>query len=431
MWAIQQDHLNPDLLVLAAEFGLYTSINGGANWHRLEGGVPTISFRDLKLQRRDDDVVGATFGRGFYVLDDYGPLRELADGLADGVTDAGAGTLFGVRDAWWYIPMVPSQALGRPTHGSTAYVGENPPFGAVFTYWMADTPETSRDARQAEEAELAERGSDVPFPGYDRLRAEALEQGPKVLLQVMDASGETVRWVEGPARAGVHRVSWDLRRPAPDAISLSTPGFVPPWASDPRGPLVAPGSYSVRMHLVTAHGVEPVGSQEDFEVVPVPTLLPGTDPVLVADFQFRGSELMRRIGGMGTVMGDVQNRLRHMRAALVQTPGADPALYGRMDAVAETLAAIQMELWGDPARSRLSQSSAPGVSGRVGRVIGGHWDTRQMPTATMRRNLEIAEGDLGGLEERLSALVDGELMAVEEALAAAGAPWTPGRRIGG
>jgi photosystem II stability/assembly factor-like uncharacterized protein len=108
VWAIQQDHVRPDLLFLGTEFGIYWSPNGGGNWHKLTGGVPTISFRDLKLHRRDTDLVGATFGRGFYVLDDYTPLREVAAG-----TVGGAGGLFPVRDAWWYVPYQPGQAAPR------------------------------------------------------------------------------------------------------------------------------------------------------------------------------------------------------------------------------------------------------------------------------------------------------------------------------
>ncbi|MCB0027196.1 MAG: hypothetical protein KDE28_04770, partial [Anaerolineales bacterium] len=74
LWAIQQDHVEPNLLFLAAEYGLYASLNGGENWHKL-AGVPTMAFRDLKIHQRDNDLVGASFGRGFYVFDDYSPLR--------------------------------------------------------------------------------------------------------------------------------------------------------------------------------------------------------------------------------------------------------------------------------------------------------------------------------------------------------------------
>jgi hypothetical protein len=426
VWAIQQDHVNPDLLFVAAEYGIHFSPNGGANWHMLGAGAPTIAFRDLKLHRRDDDLVGATFGRGFYILDDYSPLREIAAGALDG-----PGGVMPVRDAWWYIPNVPNQAPGRPTLGSTAYVAPNPPFGATLTYYLPETPQKPSDLREEREKALKAQGADVPFPGYDTLWQEIGESGPKVLLQVSDAAGNPVRWVEGPARAGVHRVTWDLRRPAPDAIDLSTPAFVPPWASGPVGPLAAPGTYSVQMLVVTGAGVEAVGGSQDFQVKPVPTAPPGTDFVAVADFQHRTSELQRRIVVAGAELGRQEDRLRYMRAALLQTPGARPALFGEMDAVGRAFEDVRRRLQGDRVRGSLNESTVPSISGRVGNVMGGHWSTRQNPTATQRRNIEIAQRDFAGLERELAALIEGRLMELEEALAAAGAPWTPGRRVGG
>jgi photosystem II stability/assembly factor-like uncharacterized protein len=425
VWAIQQDHLNSDLLVIAAEWGLYFSPNGGANWHRLTG-APTIAFRDLQLHRRDDDIVGATFGRGFYILDDYAPLREIANGALDG-----EGGVMPLRDAWWFVPHLTNQALGRPTLGSTAYAAPNPPFGATLTYFLPETPEGRADARKAAERELRERGADAPFPGYEALRAEAGEGGPRVLLQVNGASGEPVRWVEGPARAGLHRVTWDLRRPAPNPVDLSSPGFRPPWATDPVGPWAPPGRYSVQMVLVTGEGVRDVGGPQAFEVRPVPTYPAGTDLVAVAAFQHETSELSRRVSAAGAEIRRVRERLRYMRAALLRTPRADPALFGRMDELGRELDGLSLRLQGDPIRGSLDESSAPSISARVGSVIGGHWSTRQTPTATQRRNIEIAGRDFAVLEGELADLIEARLRRLEEALAAAGAPWTPGGRIGG
>ncbi len=425
VWAIQQDHVDPDLLFIAAEWGLYTSQNGGANWHRLPG-APTIAFRDLKLHRRDDDVVGATFGRGFYILDDYAPLRSAAAGsTADG------GGVLPVRDAWWYVPNLTNQARGRPTLGTTAYAAPNPPFGATFTIRVPELPETAQQVRRDSEQALRERGTDVPFPGYETLRAEVAERGPRVLVQVSGANGTPVRWVEAPASQGVHRLTWDLRRPPPDPVDLSTPAFVPPWASDPQGPLAPPGPYTAQLVVVSSGGVEMVGEAQPFQVVPVPTAPAGTDFVAVADFQHRTSELRRRIGVASSELGRQRDRLRYMEAALVETPGADPGLFTELARVAEAFQALSLRLNGDPVRGRLNQASAPSLSGRVGNVASGHWGTRMEPTATQRRNLEIAEVDLGAVERELATLIEGALSALEVALAEAGAPWTPGRRIGG
>ncbi|GMV08007.1 MAG: hypothetical protein AMXMBFR53_42820 [Gemmatimonadota bacterium] len=424
VWAIQQDHVNPNLLVLAAEWGLYFSPNGGTNWHKLSG-APTIAFRDVKLHRRDDDIIGATFGRGFYILDDYAPLRAIADGAL-----SGEGGVVPLRDAWWYVEHPTNQARGRPTLGSDAYAAPNPDFGATFTYVVPRAIENPGDERERAERALRDRGASVPFPGYEALQAEAVETGPMVLLEVKDASGAPVRRLEGPARAGMHRVTWDLRRPAPDPIELSTPGFRPPWVGEPEGALAPPGTYSVQLVVVSEAGVATVGPERTFEVKPVPSV-PGADFVAVAAFQARVSDLQRRIGIAGAEMGRQRDRLRYMREALVRTAGADPALFRRLDQVEEAFDELRTRLQGDRVRGSLNESTNPSIGNRVGNVVGGHWSTRQAPTATQRRNVEIAEGDLGPLEHDLAALVDGPLMELEEALAAAGAPWTPGRRVGG
>ena len=156
---MEQDHVRPDLLFLGTEHGIYFTPNGGTNWILLGTGAPTISFRDLEIQRRDSDLVGATFGRGFYVLDDYAPLRDMAGGAL-----AAGAVLFPVRDAWWYVPNAPLQAPGQPTLGTTSFVAANPDFGATFTYWLADPPHdpARRAPRSGEGGRRARRGHRLP-----------------------------------------------------------------------------------------------------------------------------------------------------------------------------------------------------------------------------------------------------------------------------
>ena len=424
VWAIQQDHVRPDLLFAGTEFGLYVSPNRGVNWFKLSGGVPTIPFRDLKLHRRDGDLVGATFGRGVYVLDDYGPLREIGGGVL-----AAEGGLFPVRDAWWYVPSQPSQAPGRPEAGSDDYTAENPAFGAIFTYHLRAAPTTAREAREAREKTLRGRNASTPFPGFDELRAEALESGPKVLLMVSDAAGRRVRVLEGSAKAGLHRVNWDLRGPNPNPVDLSPPGFQPPWDDPPRGPLLAPGKYSVELVVVSSSGVRRLGVPQSFAVRPVPNASAGTDFIAVAAFQQETAELVRRVAGAGQDLGRVREQIRHMRAALLQAPKADPGLFARVDSAGRSVAALELRLNGHPVRQRLSESDTPSINERLGLVTYGHWQTRQMPTATMRRDLEIAARDFEVIRRQLTTLMERDLVRLDADLEAAGAPYTPGRRI--
>ena len=181
--------------------------------------------------------------------------------------------------------------------------------------------------------------------------------------------------------------------------------------------------------LVTSAGARSIGTAQPFEVRPLQNAPAGTDFNAVVAFQREASELSRRISGAGAEMGAAGNRLQHMRAALTGTPSADPGLFARLDALGETLQGLQIRLFGDRTRQQLNESNVPSIQNRVSRVIRGHWTTRQTPTATQRRNLDIGGSEFETLSRDLRALLDGQLADLEAALEAAGAPWTPGRQL--
>lgn len=420
-WAIQQDHVDPRLLFLGTESGIYWSPDEGASWHALTGGVPTIPFRDLKIQRRDHDLVGASFGRGVYVLDDYRPLREVAR-----LGGSAPSTLFPVRNAWWYVPHAVGQAKGRPELGTDDYGRPNPPDGALLTYYLADGLRTSKEARTAEEQALREKGQDVPLPDLARLRAEAVETGPTLVVAIADASGRRVRLISGPTTAGVHRVSWDLRAAGPDPIDLAPPAFQPPWADGVKGPLVAPGRYTATLLVLSSTGARQIGTPQSFEVTPVPNLPAGIDLTAVARFQGQVADRQREVGAATARVREAREQLRYLEAALVATPRADPGLATRVDAARQALADVARRLSGDPVRQRLNEVDEPSIAERVGEAAGT-WATRQPPTTTQRAALETATRDLADAVRALAA-VDDTLTQLQRDLAAAGAPYIPGQR---
>lgn len=423
-WALQQDHVEPGLLFMAGETGLWFTVDGGAAWHRLDAGAPTIAFRDVQLQRRDDDVVGGTFGRGVFILDDYAPLRALA------AQSAGAdGGVMPLRDAWWYVPEMINQAAGRPTLGSDAWAGDNPPFGATFTVHVPELPETPAEERRATERELRAAGEDVPFPGYETLRAERSGSGPRVMVRVADTAERVVRWVDVPAREGVHRVTWDLRRPAPNPVSFANPSFRPPWVTDPQGPLAAPGRYTAQLVVAYRGEAIEIGGAQAFDVVPVPSLAGTADFGAVVAHHARVAELQREISIAASELGQASERVRYMRAALERTPEADRSLYGALDRLDAAIEGFRLRLNGDPVRGSLDQSQSPSISNRA--YGAAAWGTTQAPTGTQLENLRIAQRDFAEIQPEIADFIGGAVMRVENALADAGAPWTPGMRVGG
>ncbi len=421
VWAIQQDHVRPELLFVGTEFGVYWSPNGGTNWHRLRNGMPTIAVRDLKIHRRDNDLVAATFGRGFYVLDDYSALRAMS-----ATTLASDGTLFPVRDAWSYTPAQVAQAPGRPELGSDDFTAPNPPHGALITFHLRSVPQTARDTRRSEERTQRERNADTPFPGFDRLRSEMGEGEPRVYVVVTDAGGRGVRTLSAPARAGVTRLSWDLRGANPEPVSLATPGWRAPWSEPTTGPLVAPGRYTATLYLASANGVRTVGTAQSIEVRSVPNLPANVDVAASAAFQAEVAELRRRASALGAEMGRVRDELRHMRAAISEAPNADLALIARIDTASATLAGFTRRLNGDPARGMLDESDVPSLSGMVFTAMSS-WDTRLAPTEMQRRAASTADAGLRTLSAEVRAFVEGPVTALRSALSRANAPHTPGR----
>jgi photosystem II stability/assembly factor-like uncharacterized protein len=187
VWSIVQDRVNPDLLMVGTEFGLFFTPNGGRNWVQLKGGMPNAQVRDVVIQERESDVVLATFGRGFYVLDDYTALREVS-----AQTLAEEARLFPLRHAYSYQPggLAPAGSAGIGSLSGN-YTTPNPPVGAWITYNVRQT-----------------------YPA-----------GTQLMLRISDASGNQVRRCELDKSAGLRRFVWGLTGdPPPENAAASRGG---------------------------------------------------------------------------------------------------------------------------------------------------------------------------------------------------------------
>ena len=423
VWVLKEDPVDENLLFIGTEFGIYFSPNKGSNWIKLGAGAPTIAFRDLELHPRDNDLIGATFGRGFYILDDYTPLRNLAEAIENK-----SAALFPVRDAWWYVESVPMQAKGMPGQGTTSFVTENPPFGALFTYYLDAIPQTMQGTRTDAEKKSREDNVSIPFPGWERLQKEADEDKPQVLLLVSDTNNTPIRWIKGKAEKGLHRTNWDLKLSPPDAIDLNVPDFVPPWAGEAAGPLAAPGTYSVKLFMLQNGSLLQLGTAQEFTLKPTPNSPSGIDFDKVAKFQQNTSLLLKDMYGASSKMGEANNRLRYMKAALMETPKANEQLFAGLQRLETKLGNLRERLYGNPIKNKFNESTVPSIMSRAGSVAYGHWETTQMPTQTQQENIRLAETDFNIFKTDMKTYFDA-LEKYEGQLQAAGAPYTVGRKL--
>ncbi|HXA19809.1 MAG TPA: glycosyl hydrolase [Thermoanaerobaculia bacterium] len=426
-YALVEDRVDPKLLYLGTEYGLFVSQNSGSAWIPLKGGFPTVAVRDLWFQKRHDDLVIATFGRGFWVLDDVSPLRTMTPTVA-----AGEATLFPTRDAELYVERSQLGLLGKSFQGHSYYAAPNPPFGAIFTYYLKDELKSRRKQRQAAEAKIDQDKSNEPghaappYPTLDQLHAEEREIEPSIVMIVSDEEGNVIRRVSGPAKAGFHRVAWDLRYPPPSPIELKEPEadvFAPP----PGGPLVAPGKYTVRI-AKRVDGVETtLGAPQTFNVVPLYlSIMQESDRTAVLDFQKKAAALQRALMGAARITQESLTRIQYIRRGLDEIAGPDPKLVAQVNSVDTALRDINDQLNGDPILRRANEPSQPSLLERVNTAVNG-LTTTAPPTATHRESLSIAQEQTGPLLDRLHKLIEVDLASVEKQMNERGAPWTPGR----
>jgi photosystem II stability/assembly factor-like uncharacterized protein len=422
-YVIVEDHVDPKLLFAGTEYGLYFSQNGGGSWIQLKGGLPTIAVRDLWVQKRRDDLVVATFGRGFYVLDDYRALRTMSSSVAN--SDA---TLFSTRDADLYFERTPLGLPGKSFQGDSYFSAPNPPFGAVFTYYLKDELESRKKQRWDTESKDGgnEPAKASTYPTLEQLRAEDRELEPAVVMIVSDEAGNVIRRVTGSPKAGFHRVAWDLRYPPPSPIELKEPEidvFSPP----PPGPLAAPGKYNVRL-TKRIDGVETaVGDPQTFTVVPLYlSIMQEGDRAAVLDFQKKAALLQRAVMGAAKVTSESLTRIQYIRQALDQIAGPDPKLIAQVNAIDTTLHDLDDQINGDPVLKSHNEPSPPSLLDRVNTSVNA-FTTTGGPTATHREALDIAQKDAAQVLDRLHKLIEVDLASVEKQMNALGAPWTPGR----
>jgi photosystem II stability/assembly factor-like uncharacterized protein len=242
VWSIVQDHVSGNLLFAGLEFGVWFTVDGGQSWTQLKGGIPTTQARDLTIQRRENDLVVGTFGRGAFILDDYSALRDLTPaGVADEVR------LLPLRDAYLF------EELGQQAAAWGNIVTPNPPVGATLTYTVGRAPEG--DA--------------------------------KLVMTIADDTGKQVRRFDVAKTAGLNRATWNLRADAPPTEGRGggrggDPGDPAGGGEQqqagpgggrggpPQGPLVSPGRYRATLGRQSGETVTPIGAAQSFQVVALP-----------------------------------------------------------------------------------------------------------------------------------------------------------------
>lgn len=409
VWRLVQDHVNPNLLFLATEYGIYISLNQGGKWHKFSNGMPTISVRDLAIQKRENDLVAATFGRSFYILDDYSPLRNISEeSLSKGAQ------IFPVKKALQYV----QERGGTSSQGASFYTAKNPEYGAQITYYISEDIQTMNAKRKKAEKELTKNKADIPFPGWEAIDAEKNEQKPIALLRITNTAGIVVSEVTGAYSKGIHRVHWDLRQSMASVLDIDSDG------SRGRGVRldVPAGNYHVQLFKKHSGILTALSDKQPFEVLRLrQNVLANPTAAAHETYKNKLNDLYTDVQTMNHLFKKTKKKIQALSRSLTYIKSNQTDLHQAVHDLREDQLALERAINGSPAKQEVGEKDTPTLSNRMSVASRGFYSNTYGPTKMHMESFDMAEELLGKLTKKVNALADKTAATIVMA-EAAGAP---------
>ena len=409
VWRIVQDHVNKDLLFIGTEFGLFFSVNGGKDWVELEGGIPTISTRDVKIQRRENDLVAGTFGRGIYILDDYAPLRSLTEKSMQ-------------QEAILFAPSRPVKWFQlddnhTDSDGDDRFVAENPEHGATFTYYLKDSLLTAKEKRQEAEKKLIKDKKYPKYPSWEAVEAENQEAVPAIYVEIKDSEGDVIKRVEGKVKKGLHRITWDMKH-------TSTAPLTDKESKD-RGLMALPGTYTATLFKRVDAKVTPLSEAVSFELQPIyQGALEGASYEEIAAYSNDVSRAQKRALSSTTVLMQLKDTMALLRTAIDRTPSDVAKLEAQFAAIQDEINEVNRAFYGLKSRDKMGIKPA-NIMSRL-RYARSALGSSYGPTQQHKDQLGYAQNSLDSVVTRISTLQNTAVPKLQQAVLDAGGPWTAG-----
>ena len=418
VWRIVQDHVNKDLMFIGTEFGIFFTVDGGKKWLELDGGIPTISTRDVKIQRRENDLVAGTFGRGIYILDDYAPLRELTQKAMEN------------NEALLFAPSRPAKWFKLDTNHATTdgddrYAAKNPAHGATLTYFLKDSLMTAKEKRQEAEKKMVKDKKYPKYPSWEAIEEENQEAKPAVYVEITDTNGSVINRVPGKTTKGIHRVTWDMTFSRVSAITGQT---MSPYHPMSRGVLVAPGTYKATLYKRVNGQISQLAEPVDVTLEAIyEGALTGASSKEVEKF---GKDIIaaeRRSSAMAATLRGLTKTMKSIRTALDRTPGNIATMESEFANIQKEINAISYELYGLNSRNQMGTKPA-NISSRLSYALSAI-SSSYGPTQQHKEQFGYALDGLDKVGKRLNVLQLSTIPALQKAIVDASGPWTVGAPI--
>ncbi len=420
LWRIVQDHEEQDLMFLGTEFGVYCTLDGAKTWEKLEAGFPNISVRDLAIQKRENDLVAGTFGRGIYILDDYSALREI-----DRDQDV---QLFKPRDGEWYLQRKVLGWTKKAAQGDNFFVADNPPFGVTFTYYLKENFQSKEDLRKEKEKKIEKDKGTLSVPDWSALEQEKKEIAPGECLFIYDNEGNILRKLKGKNQKGINRISWDLTTASAATVSMASIKKEMERLKkkdedqdEPKGSMVGPGKYRAQLHKQIDGKYIAIGEEVVFQVKQAnKSALTGSSADEVAAHWKDISELFVEADDLESDIKDAKEHIQIMLKAYDQAKMIDDELHGDLLRLRNQVLDLEQQFGGSKARAEVGEKNEyPNIWDYLWSASGSY--NTYGPTKSHLKYLENAKKLSVEISKALNSLKV-SLVPLEEKLQAIGAP---------
>ncbi|GAB5550940.1 MAG: hypothetical protein Sapg2KO_05310 [Saprospiraceae bacterium] len=377
-WCIVEDHKSPDLLFLATEYGLFASLNAGNSWTQMKGKLPTIAFRDLEIQKRENDLVAASFGRGMYILDDYAWMRTLKD------LDNEKAQIFPIKDAQQYFQRGDLGYARKGSLGANFYTADNPPFGAAINLFIPQSLQSLDVQRKG-------KTNSDGYPTAETLEAEDFSVAPSYWLKIMDEQGRFVSMVSVKNKKGWQRVFWDF----------TTEVYAKDGKYQKEINGVEDGSYQAILGKTENGLAQNITAPQVFKVATVP----------LSDEKPAGNR-SSFLKALASTLLEAEELDRQLNKALLEirqsqtlaiSKGANTATLQELEDKRLSLLKMQYELSGDQTKRKRFEYYLPGIMNRLRRAYNSHRSSVQI-TKTHQSEYELAKQLLQELQNRFENL---------------------------
>ncbi len=422
VYSIAEDHVDANLLFVGTEFGLFFSTSGGQSWTQLKSGLPTIAVRDLEIQRRENDLVLATFGRGFYVLDDYSLLRNLKK---DDFNKPAI--IFPIKESLMFIERFPLGLRDKGHLGSSYFSAPNPSVGAVFTYYLKDDIKTLKQKRADAEKVKYEKKQKVFYPSMDSLRLEDQQPEPYLLFTIKDEAGSVVRHLKAPAKKGLQRLVWDFRYGSPAPVNNRyTPAPDQLFGGAEEGHLAMPGQYTVTLSKYEDGVVTELVAPIKFSCKLLDQSSIPTDMNANVTFYKQVTKIRKAVSAAGDLMNSMDQRVRNINLAVQDMPAPAKSILEKSYTITKQLSDLRTRMNGDQTRGRRDFETIPAINERVSGIEGSVWSSTAPIPKTFKDSYDIAAKQFTVLIEEMKK-THASIEQLEKELELNNAPYTPGR----